>query len=118
MFQTTQDNVMILVATFLTFDVCELVHLEQTILEMTFVLFELVKEIHNCPVRNNTLRQYWYRVIFILGNICSRWNEHQWCKSHTFGINFHMSCHSNRSVICTTDVLSNVNRYYYLNLNY
>jgi hypothetical protein len=109
---------MILVATFLTFDVCELVHLEHTILEMTFVLFELVNEIHNCLIRNNTLRQYWNRVIFILGNICYRWNEHHWCKSHTFGINFHMSCHSNRSVICTTDVLSNVNRYYYLNLNY
>jgi hypothetical protein len=40
MFQTTQDNVMILVATFLTFDVCELIHLEHIILEMTLVLFD------------------------------------------------------------------------------
>jgi hypothetical protein len=22
---------------------------------------------------------------------CSRWIEYQWCKSHTFGINFHMT---------------------------
>jgi hypothetical protein len=27
-------------------------------------------------------------------------------------INFHMSCHSNESAICTTAVLPNVNRYY------
>ncbi|CAH1372651.1 unnamed protein product [Tenebrio molitor] len=30
---------------------------------------------------------------------CSRWIEHQWCKSYTFGINFHMSCHM-KVVLC------------------
>jgi hypothetical protein len=45
-------------------------------------------------------------------NIRSRCIDRQWCKSHTLGINFHMSCHSNRSVICTTDVQYKVNRFY------
>jgi hypothetical protein len=46
-------------------------------------------------------------------NIRSLCIDRQWCKSHTLGINFHMSCHSNRSVICTTDVQYKVNRFYF-----
>jgi hypothetical protein len=43
---------------------------------------------------------------------CSRWIEHQWCKSHTFGINFHMIVIVTGQVICTTDVHFNVNILY------
>jgi glycosyltransferase involved in cell wall biosynthesis len=62
-------------------------------------------------------RSLWFMSI-IIHISCSRWIEHKWCKWHTFGINFHMSCHMNiwciwtGQVICTTDVHSNVNRYY------
>jgi hypothetical protein len=36
------------------------------------------------------------------GISCSHWIEHQWCKSHTFGINFHMSSHSHLHHSCSS----------------
>jgi hypothetical protein len=44
---------------------------------------------------NIVLRRFRLKFLRIMYSIsCSRWIEHQWCKSHTFGINFHMNCHS------------------------